>query len=65
MKVCLLNDSFPPMIDGVVNVMMNYADYLMRDYNEELMVGPPEYPGTDYSTYPHKVVAYPRFDTTS
>ena len=33
MKVCLLNDAFPPVIDGVVNVMMNYADYMMRDYN--------------------------------
>ena len=65
MKVCLLNDAFPPVIDGVVNVMMNYADYMMRDYNAEIMVGTPEYPGTDYSSYPYKVVAYPSFDTTS
>ena len=26
MKVCLLNDSFPPAIDGVVNVVLNYAE---------------------------------------
>lgn len=65
MKVCLLNDAFPPVIDGVVNVMMNYADYMMRDYNAEIMVGTPEYPGTDYSSYPYKVVAYPSFDTTA
>ena len=65
MKVCLLNDSFPPVIDGVVNVLMNYADYMMKDYKAEIMVGTPEYPGTDYSVYPYPVVAYPSFDTTS
>ena len=37
----------------------------MRDYNAEIMVGTPEYPGTDYSSYPYKVVAYPSFDTTA
>ena len=37
MKVCLLNESFPPVIDGVVNVMMNYADYMMRDYGAEIV----------------------------
>ena len=65
MKVCLLNDAFPPVIDGVVNVLMNYANYMMQDYNAEIMVGTPEYPGTDYSSYPYKVVAYPSFDTTA
>ena len=65
MKVCLLNDAFPPVIDGVVNVLMNYADYMMKDYNAEIIVGTPEYPGTDYSVYPYPVVAYPSFDTTS
>ena len=65
MKVCLLNDSFPPVIDGVVNVMMNYADYMMRDYGAEIMVGTPRYPDTDYSVYPYRVVAYPSLDTAS
>ena len=65
MKVCLLNDAFPPVIDGVVNVMMNYADYMMQDYGAQIMVGTPEYPGTDYSAYPYPVVAYPSFDTTA
>ena len=36
MKVCLLNDSFPPVIDGVVNVMLNYAKYLTEDYNAQV-----------------------------
>ena len=56
MKVCLLNDSFAPVIDGVVNVVMNYADHLIRDHGAEVIVGTPQYPGADYSAYPYKVV---------
>ena len=65
MKVCLLNESFPPVIDGVVNVMMNYADYLMRDFGAEIEVGTPRYPDGKYNDYPYKVVAYPSFDTSA
>lgn len=64
MKVCLLNDSFPPVIDGVVNVVMNYADYMMRDFHAEIEVGTPKYPDTDYGKYPYKVVPYQSFNTT-
>jgi len=24
-EICLLNDSFPPLIDGVANAVVNYA----------------------------------------
>ena len=65
MNICLLNDSFAPVIDGVVNVMMNYADYLIRDYGAEVIVGTPRYPNADYGSYPYKVVPYQSFDTTS
>lgn len=65
MRVCLLNESFPPVIDGVVNVMMNYADYMMRDHGAEIEVGTPKYPGGKYDDYPYKVVAYPSFDTAA
>lgn len=65
MKICLLNDSFAPVIDGVVNVVMNYADYLMRDYGAEVIVGTPKCPNADYSAYPYRVVPYQSFDTTS
>ena len=44
MKVCLLNDSFPPAMDGVVNVVLNYADHLRKDHEAEVAVGTPEYP---------------------
>lgn len=65
MKVSLLNEAFPPVIDGTVNVVMNYANYLMRDHGAEVMVGTPRYPGGQYGSYPYRVVAYPSFDTAS
>ena len=65
MKVCLLNDSFSPVIDGVVNVMKNYADHLMRDDHAEVIVGTPRYPDADYSGYPYRVIPYQSFDTTA
>ena len=63
MKVCLLNDSFPPVIDGVVNVLQNYANHLMDDYGAEVAVGTPKYPDADYDQYPYKVYPYKSFDT--
>ena len=65
MKVCLLNDSFPPVIDGVANAVVNYADNLHTFKDTEVFVGTPGYPGTDYSSYPYPVVAFPSLDTTS
>ena len=65
MKICLLNDSFAPVLDGVVNVMMNYATYLREDHAAQVMVGTPRYPDADYSAYPYPVVSYPSFDTTA
>ena len=65
MKVCLLNDSFPPAIDGVVNVVLNYADHLHRDHGAEVAVGTPEYPDAHYEQYPYRVIPYPSVDTTA
>ena len=65
MNICLLNDSFPPVIDGVVNVVMNYANYLIKDHNAALTVATPRYPEADYSQYPYPVVAYPSLDVTA
>jgi len=64
MKVCLLNDSFPPVIDGVANVVLNYAGIMQKENLADIMVCTPEYPGTDYSVYPYEVVPYHSFDTT-
>ena len=65
MNICLLNDSFPPVIDGVVNVVMNYDNYLVQDYRAGVVVGTPRYPDADYGQYPYPVVAYPSIDTTN
>ena len=65
MNICLLNDSFPPVIDGVVNVVTNYADFLLQDHAAGVIVGTPRYPEADYGLYPYPVVAYPSFDTAS
>lgn len=64
MKVCLLNDSFPPVIDGVANVVMNYARIMQTEGLAECMVGTPKYPDTDYDSYPYKVIPYSSVDTT-
>ncbi len=65
MNICLLNDSFPPVIDGVANVVTNYAQYLTEDHGARVAVGTPRYPGADYSAYPYTVVPYQSFDTTA
>lgn len=64
MKVCLLNDSFPPVIDGVANVVMNYARIMQTEGLAECMVGTPKYPDADYDNYPYKVIPYSSVDTT-
>ena len=64
MKVCLLNDSFPPVIDGVANTIMNYADIIQSRDDSEVIVATPRYPDVDYEGYPYRVLAYPSFDTS-
>ncbi len=64
MNICLLNDSFPPVIDGVANVVMNYGRVLSQDMGENVVVGTPRYPDANYDGYPYRVIAYPSFDTT-
>ena len=65
MKVCLLNDSFPPVIDGVANVVLNYARYLQSEHDCSVVVGTPRYPDADYSAYSYPVIPYQSFDTAA
>ena len=62
LSVCLLNDSFPPQIDGVANAVLNYAR-IIQSGPGSAVVGVPDYPGT-VDSYPFPVVRYPSFDTT-
>lgn len=64
MHVCLLNDSFPPVIDGVANTVLNYANVLTKDCGDTVAVATPRYPGADYSGYPYEVVPYSSLDTS-
>ncbi|MBQ9512198.1 MAG: glycosyltransferase [Lachnospiraceae bacterium] len=64
MNVCLLNDSFPPVIDGVANTVMNYAQVLTAQ-GDKALVGTPRYPDADYTGYPYEVIPYQSFDTES
>ena len=64
MNVCLLNDSFPPVLDGVANVVMNYGRIMQQDLGANVIVGTPKYPGAEYEGYPYKVVAYKSMDTS-
>lgn len=61
MKVCLANDSFPPLIDGVIGAVVNYATYINRDYGSAV-VATPYYPGA-VDDFPFDVVRYKSFNT--
>ena len=61
LNVCLLNDSFPPVIDGVANVVLNYARIIDGSLGSAV-VAVPRYPGEDYN-YPFPVVDYPSIKT--
>jgi glycosyltransferase involved in cell wall biosynthesis len=51
------NDAFLPIMDGVTNVVKNYAEWMMREHNASYVVTPdfPDY--TDKEPYP--VIRYP------
>ena len=54
MNICLLNDSFPPIIDGVANVVLNYGRALTNNHQANVVVATPKYPDADYTGYPYK-----------
>ena len=62
--ICLLNDSFPPQIDGVANTVVNYAAELTKRGNDAFVVTP-EYPGADDSAFAFPVIRYPGLDMRS
>ena len=59
--LCLLNDSFPPLIDGVANVVMNYAAHV-GDGGYSPMVITPQHPQAEDSPFPYPVLRYPSID---
>ena len=61
LTVCLMNDSFPPIIDGVSNAVVNYAENIERDWGHAI-VATPAYPGADDSRFSFPVIRYPSID---
>jgi glycosyltransferase involved in cell wall biosynthesis len=57
-----MNDSFPPIIDGVANAVVNYAANIEQKLGHAVVVTP-AMPGTDDSIYPFPVLRYPSIDT--
>ena len=62
LRVCLLNDSFPPVVDGVANAVLNYARCLAGK-EEYCVVATPDYPDAK-DDYSFPVIRYPSIDTT-
>ena len=62
-NICLMNDSFPPVIDGVANAVTNYAGNIQKSYGTATVVTP-YYPNADDSVFPFEVVRYPSLDLT-
>ena len=59
--ICLLNDSFPPLIDGVANAVMNYARCIPASGMDALVLTP-QHPEADDSAFPYPVIRYPSID---
>ena len=62
LRVCLMNDSFPPLVDGVANAVVNYA-HILTETEGGCVVATPDYPDVK-DDYPFPVVRYPSLDTT-
>ena len=62
-SICLINDSFPPVTDGVANAVVNYAKILTENGKKATVVTP-AYPGADDSQFEFPIVRYPSVDLT-
>ena len=61
--ICLLNDSFPPQIDGVANAVVNYAG-VITEMGGSAVVATPDYPEADDSAFSFPVLRYPSLNTS-
>lgn len=61
MNICLLNDSFPPLIDGVANTVVNYANNLKKHGHDPVVVTP-KYPENEDEKYDFPILRYPGID---
>lgn len=59
LRVGLFNDSFPPYIDGVIQVVKNYAEALQQKHCDVTVVTP-DHPEAD-DHFPYDVLRYPSY----
>ncbi len=59
--VCLLNDSFPPLIDGVANTVVNYARYTQKAGLSPIVLTP-QHPQAKDDAFSYPVIRYPSID---
>ena len=59
--ICLMNDSFPPQIDGVANTVVNYAQIIEEKLGHSIVVTP-EFKEKHDEIYPFPVLRYPSLD---
>ena len=62
LNVCLMNDSFPPLIDGVVNVVTNYAEIISAGLGS-VTVATPRHPEAS-DNFSYGVVRYRSLNIT-
>ena len=58
-----MNDSFPPLIDGVANCVVNYADVISRQLGKATVVTP-EHPDANDENYPFDIMRYKSMSIT-
>ena len=63
LSVALLNDAFPPQIDGVATAVVNYGRYLTA-HGHRAAAAVPFVPEADDGAYPFPVIRYPSLDTS-
>lgn len=61
LNICLMNDSFPPTVDGVATCVANYASVIENGLGHA-MVCTPYYPNV-LDNYSYPVIRYPSFNT--
>ena len=63
LSVALLNDAFPPQIDGVATAVANYGRYLTA-HGHKAVAAVPFVPHADDSVFPFPVIRYPSIETS-
>ena len=63
LSIELLNDAFPPQIDGVATAVANYGRYLTA-HGHRAAAAVPFVPDADDGVWPFPVIRYPSLDTS-